>query len=288
MRLAVLVSLAILAGGTRATLAGPPAGGPKEPGRAMETAEIKVQSSVGILDQAAVEGPIGARANADTIQNCYRMGVTKFRFLDGQLGIKVRVQVDGAVKQVDITMPIGSFEVERCVADVIRGLRFGPPRGDAEAEFDYVWEFRSSAPVQYWESTDVEKVFVEHRGELKACGLGAKGAKGAKGGQAAKGGQGEKGGQAEKGGQGEKDGQDANPAAVVFPVTFYVMPGGKVGSVSVGGLGLEERRARCMADRVAKWRFPDPLGTVAHAVYVIPEVIPANLGAPSGPSSRKP
>jgi hypothetical protein len=251
MHLVLLVVLAVLIGGTRGALARPPssqggqraAGGPVAP-------EMKVQSSVGTLDQAAVEGPIGARANADTIQHCYRAGVAKFRFLDGKLGIKVRVQVDGAVKQVDITMPIGSFEVERCVADVIRGLRFGPPRGDAEAEFDYVWEFRSPAPVQYWEETDVGKVFLEHRAELKACGLGGQGGKAAKG---------------------------------ELPVTFYVMPGGKVGSVSVGGLGLEERRARCLADHVAKWRFSDPLGTVAHAVYVVP----ANLGAPGGPPSRR-
>lgn len=266
MHLAVLVVLAILAGGIRAALAGPPAGpraqrGQGGQGGSTATPEMKVQSSVGTLDQAAVEGPIGARANADTIQNCYRSGVTKFRFLDGKLGIKVRVQVDGAVKQVETTMPIGSFEVERCVADVIRGLRFGPPSGDAEAEFDYVWQFRSTAPVQYWEDTDVGKVFTEHRAEFKACGLGL--------------------GQKGKGGQG---GQAAKVAKGEFPVTFYVMPGGKVGSVSVGGIGLEERRAHCLADRVVKWRFPDPLGTVAHAVYIIPET----LGAPGGPSSRRP
>jgi hypothetical protein len=234
MRLPALAVLAVLVSGVQAVRAAPPAhqgGGQAGPGGKSGAAEMKVQSSVGSLDQAAVEGSIGARANADTIQNCYRMGVAKFRFLDGKLGVKVKVKVDGAVKQVDTTMPLGSFEVERCVADVIRGLRFGPPRGDAEAEFDYVWEFRSSAPVQYWEETDVGKVFLEHRAELKACGKG----------------------------KGE------------LPVTFYVMPGGKVGSVSVGGIGLEERRARCLADRIAKWRFPDPLGTVAHAAYVIPE-----------------
>ena len=254
MRLVALVVLAVFVGGTRSTRAEAPAGpggraGQGGQGRSSGAAEMKVQSSVGILDQAAVEGPLGARANADTIQNCYRAGVSKFRFLDGKLGVKVRVKVDGAVKQVDTTMPIGSFEVERCVADVIRGLRFGPPRGDAEAEFDYVWEFRSAAPVQYWEDTDVGKVFLEHRAEFKACGLG---------------------------------GQKGMTAQGELPVTFYVMPGGKVGSVSVGGTGLEERRARCLANRMAKWRFPDPLGTVAHAVYAIPE----NLGGPS--ASRRP
>ncbi|HEX2572821.1 MAG TPA: AgmX/PglI C-terminal domain-containing protein [Polyangia bacterium] len=271
MRLATLVALAVLVGGTRAAVAGPPAAGQGGRGVAAGADEIKVQSSVGILDQAAVEGPIGARANADTIQNCYRAGVAKFRFLDGKLGIKVRVQVDGAVQQVDTTMPIGSFEVERCVADVIRGLRFGPPRGNAEAEFDYVWEFRSAAPVQYWEDSDVGKVFAEHRVELKACGL--KGPGGGDKGSGGKGGDGKSGG-----------GKEGKAAQGEFPVTFYVMPGGKVGSVSVGGIGLEERRARCLADHVAKWRFPDPLGTVAHAVYVIPDT----LGAPSGPPSHRP
>ncbi len=192
--------------------------------------DFDVQSELGTLDQSAIDGPLGAASGA--VQGCYRSAVAKQWYLGGRLEVKVRVRGDGAVKQVATTTPLGNRDVEQCVAGVVGGLKFATPRGGREAEFDYGWDFRGGkAPLTAWGNGDVGRQFAKHRGELAACGRPGGLPRGLK-------------------------------------VTFFVLPGGKVASVGVGAdVPVADGVARCIAGRVAAWRFDDPLGAIARATW---------------------
>jgi hypothetical protein len=231
MRALLAVALTLAGcGGSPKKEAAAPAPAPREPRVEREAdQEIQLQGELGTLDQEQVEGPF--RNVSAEVSACYHSAVGKLWYLGGKLELKVRVNKDGSVKQVTTLTPLGSFAVESCIVTIARGLFFPHPKGNAEAEFNYSWDFRAKASLKEWSNDDVGEKFDKHRPELVTC---------------------------------EKKG----PVPPGLRVTFYVTPGGKVTSVGLGAdAPLDEGYARCVAERVAAWKFDDPLGKIARATY---------------------
>lgn len=204
---------------------------PKSTG-AIGEGEFQVEGELGTLDQAAIDGRLATVSGA--VNRCYAEGVEKLWYLGGRLEVKVRVRRDGAVKQVATLSPLGNYAVEKCILGVLGGLRFSPPVGGREAEFEYGWEFRPRATIKRWDNHDVDRGVRSRLGELGACDKG-------------------------------------RPLPRGLKLTFFVLPGGKVGSVGVGAeLPLGEGYAACVVARVSSWRFDDPLGVVARATWELP------------------
>jgi len=191
--------------------------------------EVQIQGELGTLEQEQIDA--GFRPELEAINACYHEAVAKLWYLSGALELRVRVTRDGGVKEATTVRPLGSFAVEKCILDRVRGLRFAHPKGNAEAEFNYTWNFRAKAAVKTWGNDDVGRAFDKHRAEIDAC---------------------------------EKKG----PVPPGLRVTFFVAPGGKVTSVGVGADGpLADDYASCVIGRVQAWRFDDPLGKIARATY---------------------
>ena len=218
-------SLALAAFALSATVGAPrarAAGGADDDG-------MKVVGGLGTVEPESVDAAM--EEHGAEVNQCYADGLARFRYLTGKLSVRARVARDGAVKSVTPLVPLGSHEVERCVIEVVKKLRFAPPRGGKEAEFEYAWEFRGRAPVTEWSARDVASAFAQHRGELRGC-----------------------------------EHKGAVPPGL--RVTVYVGAAGKVGSAGVGADGLlDEAYASCVLAKVSGWRFTDPMGRVARATY---------------------
>jgi hypothetical protein len=110
-------------------------------------------------------------------------------------------------------------------------MHFARPKGGAEAEFNYSWDFRARAAVRDWGTDDPNSHFGKHLKDLAQC---------------------------------DKKG----PVPPGLRVTFFVAPGGKVTSVGVGAdAPVDANYASCVALRVQSWKFDDPLGKIARATY---------------------
>jgi hypothetical protein len=189
--------------------------------------EIRIEGTLGTLSEEAIESALKGRRAA--VDRCYRDGVGKLWYLGGAFEVRVRVRGDGSVKEAGAVTPLGNYEVERCIVGAVSAATFPQPKGGAEAEFNYSWHFLGRASLLPWGQRDVERHVAARKGELQACG---------------------------------------KRRASGLRVAFFVGPGGKVTSVGVGADGpIDDRFARCVADRVAAWRFDDPLGRMARAVY---------------------
>src|SRR5437016_1429845 len=114
----------------------PPAPPPAEP----ET-EMRVSGTLGTLRDEEIDGPF--QRSWDDITRCYRDAQSRLSYLGGKIEVKVRVGGDGTPKRVFVSAStMGSYEAERCILQVARGLTFARPHGGTEAEFAYPIEFR--------------------------------------------------------------------------------------------------------------------------------------------------
>jgi hypothetical protein len=230
--LALAVAVAACAPAPKKEVAQPVAPPPPAPEHvATDEREMSVQGDLGTIDQDELETVVSPHTG--DVNTCFQQGQGRFRFLSGKVSFRARVLRDGSIKTFVPLSSTGNAETDRCIFRVVRALRYPSPKGAAEAEFEYAWQFRPKAPLKEWPAEQVEEAFQSRQADLAAC---------------------------------------AGRAKVELPaglrVTFYVMPGGKVGSVGLSADGaLDDKLADCVAARVATWRFKDPLGTVARATY---------------------
>lgn len=230
--LALAVAAASGCGGGQKQAAAPvrraPAPAPR-PAESASAEEFSVTGTMGTLDQDAVDQPF--QLQGGEINRCYHDGAARLWYLGGKLELKVKVKHDGAVKEVATVTPLGNLSVERCVAEIVRGMHFAHPRGGSEAEFNYSWDFQARAAVRDWGTDDASSHFEKHRKDLKEC-------------------------------------VHRGPAPSGLRVTFFVAPGGKVTSVGVGADSpVDDGYASCVAERVQTWKFDDPLGKIARATF---------------------
>ena len=196
---------------------------------------MQVTGTLGTVSQDKVEDAIAAKR--PEIDACYQRIVGDQPWLGGQLGVKVKVGAEGDVKEAWLSEALGNVDVERCVLGVVRGATFARPEGGQSAEFSWSIAFRGTMSTAAWTSEQVSSLFTTHRAALDRCALGRR----------------------------------LSPEAGLprtLHVVLYVAPGGRVPSASAAAdEALSDPYRDCVVTEVRKWKFPDPRGKVARAVY---------------------
>jgi len=229
----VLVAVAGCASKAPPPKAPPPAPAPAPAPVAKERPDddMVVEGTLGSLTDDEISGPFQRRWS--DVSRCYATEKQKLRYLGGKIELKFRVGHGGEPKSVHVQgSTVGSWEAERCILEIARGLTFSKPHGGKEAEFVYPIEFRSEAPVTPWAGDDKRVVAALPRLKRDVAGCAAK-ASGTK-----------------------------PPAGMV--VTVYVGPGGKIASAGLhADAAVDETLATCVADKARTWRLFDPQGRMA-------------------------
>lgn len=233
LSLAGFAAVTIFAAGARGD-GKPPAGKPPvaqkgAPHKADD--EMKVEGTLGSLEQSQVEA--GFKSKQDAINGCYQHVSEHFGYLTGALEIKVRVDERGVPGDVQIVQPLGSYEVEHCVAHETSLISFPAPKGGA-AEFNYSVRFNGKPAGLEWSNKDVGATIAANRAQLDRCMVS----------------------------------NAAGGLPKSLRLVFFVTPGGVVKHVGVGAdVALSDDFRRCISDRVSGWKFTDPMGKVARVVF---------------------
>ncbi len=245
LRRSVLAGLAVLGGGCASSPA------PKQPAPALEKSEperppakpapeepdgLEVQGTLGTVKAEDVEQVFKGRFSA--MVDCVKASKTKFRFLGGAVDVKVKLDAKGAPKQSFLqSSTLGHREAEACIEKIVAELRFSPPKGGKEAEFNYPVDFGSTAQVASWDGARVETKMAAFRPHVRECKRRAPG---------------------------------GLPPGIAL--TVYIGPGGKVLSAGVAAEApVPAPIADCLAEKARLLRLVDPLGQVAKATVAVRE-----------------
>ena len=100
--------------------------------------DIKVEGTLGTLDDAAVQAVVEKHAAA--LETCFTDVAKTLRYVGGPVRLRLRVGLDGKVKRASAISELGSWEVEKCLLERARSFQFARPRG-GEAEVVLPFEF---------------------------------------------------------------------------------------------------------------------------------------------------
>jgi hypothetical protein len=107
---------------------------------------MALQAEEGSLDQDDAEDAI--RRHWGKLVRCYDEAGPAKDFAAGPVTLKFEVGRDGKTAGVHVLeSKLGSVEVERCLMQASRAIRFPRPHGNAKAFFEYSLEFRSTGEV---------------------------------------------------------------------------------------------------------------------------------------------
>lgn len=198
---------------------------------------MQVEGGLGELDSAQVSELLKKRQ--PDIQHCYEELTNRLWYLGGNAQIKVRVAKSGEPRAAAVIhSTLGSYEVERCVQQVLLKLRYPAPKG-GEGELTYPIEIGARNKVASWPEAKVAGLIEKKRGEFNRCQARGKPPAGMKWATAAS-----------------------------LRLTFYVGPGGKITSA---GLAADEpmdaAMAGCVLNRLQALHFEDPLGQLIKVSY---------------------
>lgn len=216
-------------------------------------AGMKLDSELGVLETQDVEEVLQARF--DEIRGCYRRAGKAQKYADGKVLLRFVVGGDGSTEDVwVIESTLGSYDVERCLVEVGRRIKFPAPTGNKATTFEYPVEFRSTHQIAV---LDVDGVKIENDvatflPQLAACGQLA------------------------------QEGAEA---------IIYIEPNGRPGSVGLAvGTSLDEDVGDCMVQTIRGWRMSATLpGHVTRAHFTIPPVIATAQNTPHrrAPAARR-
>jgi TonB family protein len=190
MKLAALLSLMLALGlgcGSDKGARGDAEGGPEfalrhprpRPDKPVDPgASMNLDNEIGVLDTDDVEATM--QEHFEDIRGCYGRAGKAQRYAGGRVLLRFLVNGNGSAQDVWVLeSTLGNYDVERCLVQVGRKIRFHAPSGDKATTFEYPVEFRSTKQV---EVLDVDGPKVEHDiaallPQLAACGqLAAEGA----------------------------------------------------------------------------------------------------------------
>ena len=197
---------------------------------------LEVRGTLGILKETDIEQVFKSRFTE--LLACVTEGKEKFRYLSGAVDIKVKVDQRGATKSSFLqSSTLGHREAETCLEKIVAQLRFAPPQGGKEAEFNYPIDFGSSSQVLVWEGARIKAGMVAFRPHVRACKRRVPG---------------------------------GLPPGI--QLTVYVGPGGRVLSAGVAAdAPVPTPIGDCLIDKTRLLRLDDPLGQVAKATVGIKE-----------------
>lgn len=207
-------------------------------------AAMKVDSELGVLETQDVEEVLQARF--DEIRACYRRAGKAQKYADGKVLLRFVVGGDGSADDVWVVeSSLGSYDVERCLVEVGRRIKFRAPSGGKATTFDYPVEFRSTHQIAV---LDVDGIKIENDvatflPQLAACGKLA------------------------------EEGAEA---------ILYIEPNGRPGSVGLAvAASMDEDVGDCMVQTIRGWKMSATLpGHVMRAHFTIPPVIATAQNTP--------
>jgi hypothetical protein len=154
---------------------------------------------------------------------------------------------------------LGNYAVERCLVVEGRKIRFPPPGGNKESDFEYTMEFRSPRQkyVVIWRRGTLRRPIAARLRSLGRCG---------------------------------------SPGEQPVHAVAYIKPSGSIASVGLASEGrLEIEAAKCVVGQILKWRLRGDRGHVVRTSFPVSNGAPPSpeadagepgLGAPLGPTAR--
>jgi TonB family protein len=141
-------------------------------------ASMNLDNEIGVLDTDDVEATL--QEHFDDVRSCYGRAGKAQRYAGGKVLLRFLVNGDGTAQDVWVLeSTLGNYDVERCLVEVGRKIKFHAPSGSKATTFEYPVEFRSTKQL---EVLDVDGPKVDHEiaallPQLAACGqLAAEGA----------------------------------------------------------------------------------------------------------------
>lgn len=204
-------------------------------------------ASMGVSNGMSIEGQLGTLRQSevsatlnpalDRMHTCYAQRLEEHPYLAGGAQFKIRIGTDGAVRWVlPLQSSIGDRSAERCMADVLSGLRFPPPcGGETETTWGPTFEGGEDVrPAVAWESSRVQTQVNRRRAQLTQCLASVSGAS--------------------------------------ADVTLYVGQGGRVVTAGAAVSTHDAASAiECLVNEVSAWRgLPDPGSYPAKATFHLP------------------
>ena len=124
-------------GGSEFGLAHRKAPKPVDPG-----ASMTLDNEIGVMDTDDVEATL--QEHFDDVRACYTRAGKAQRYAGGKVLLRFMVAGDGAAQDVWVLeSTLGNYDVERCLVEVGRKIRFHAPNGNKASTFEYPVEFRS-------------------------------------------------------------------------------------------------------------------------------------------------
>ncbi len=198
---------------------------------------MKLDNEIGVLDTDDVEATL--REHFGAIRGCYGRAGKAQRYADGRVMLRFLVNGNGSAQDVWVLeSTLGNYDVERCLVEVGRKIRFHAPSGRKATTFEYPVEFRSTKQVEVLDvdGPKVERDVAAFLPQLAACGqLAPEGA-----------------------------------SAII-----YVEPNGFPGSVGIAtAAALDEDVGDCMVQTIRGWKMSVAVpGLVVRANFSIPSTI---------------
>jgi hypothetical protein len=117
-----------------------------EAAEASDTDELQISLQHGMISQEAAQDALARRL--PELTRCYDRAGAAMGFAGGRVSLRFLVDAQGETSEVRVSeSQLGNFEVESCLVDVGRTVRFPKPRGNAVATVDYPLEFRSTGAI---------------------------------------------------------------------------------------------------------------------------------------------
>jgi hypothetical protein len=191
--------------------------------------DIQISGLKGTIDANAVEKALGRKTR--DVAACRSKHIGALGYVGGEVTFFFEIGMDGVPTKVVLEKSqLGHWQMEACILDVARSLKFVRPKG-GKAEVRYSMALANNGTdAKDWDADKAKPTLGRKRRALRACRRGGK------------------------------------PGS--FTLTFYVLPGGSVKTVGVASTEpLPAGFAACVAKVVLAQTFEDPLGAVARATY---------------------
>jgi len=200
--------------------------------------QMGLQNEMGVYETADVEEALAE--HMDDVRGCYGRAGRAQRYAGGKVTLRFMVSGDGKTNDVlVIASDLGNYEVEHCLVELGRAVKFPAPNGNKPTSFEYPVEFRSTHEVQVQDLDDspkVERDVASAMHSLASCGSIS----------------------------------DSGASAI-----FYVEPNGTVGSVGLAADSpVNEQAAACAVREMRRWRISASLpGRMLRCRTSIPSMV---------------
>jgi TonB family protein len=214
--------------------------------------QMGLQNEVGVYEVSDIEDTMSA--HMDDVRACYRRAGHAQRYAEGKVTLRFSVSGNGTPSDVlVVATDLGNYDVERCLVEVGRRIKFPPPDGKKATTFEYPVEFRSTHGMQVQDLDDSLKLdhdiatFIHL---LAPCGAVT------------------------------ETGASAR---------FYIEPNGNIGSVGLAAdSALDEQAGACVVKEMRHWRMSATLpGRMLRCRVNIPAIIAAAEPPAKSPLSRR-